>query len=47
MAVNTSRAMKAPPYVIVGLSLGMIGVYSARRRKIESEAKESEGSGHE
>jgi formate dehydrogenase iron-sulfur subunit len=47
LAVNTSRAMKAPPYVIVGLSLGMIGVYSARRRKIESEAKEREGSGHE
>jgi hypothetical protein len=39
--------MKAPPYVIVALSLGMIGVYSVRRRRIESEAKESEGSSHE
>jgi len=47
LAVNTSWAMKGLPYVIVALSLGMIGVYSARRRKIESELKESEGSGHE
>jgi hypothetical protein len=47
LAVNTHWAMKAPPYAIVALSLGMIGVYSARRRKIESEPKESEGRGHE
>lgn len=39
-AVYTSTAMKGLPYIIVALSLGMIGVYSARRKKVE----ESEGS---
>ena len=43
LAGTTSMAMKGLPYIITALSLGMIGVYTARRNKIESELKESEG----
>jgi len=43
LAGTTSTAMKGLPYFITALSLGMIGIYTARRNKIESELKESEG----
>ena len=44
LANQTSWAMKGLPYAIVGLLVGMAGVYTARRNKIESQSSTKEES---